>query len=139
MSLTGITVSDDCVTTFNDMKTSKKFQYIIFTIKDQKEVVIGETGVRGASYDDFVAKLENDQPCYAVFDFEYDTPDGKRGKLLFFSWIPDTAKVRPKMIYASTKEGLKQKIEGGLVDVQATDASMTTIEHVMMKIKQHSN
>jgi cofilin len=42
----------------------------------------GPTG----TYDDFIAALPKDACRYAVFDFEYETPDGPRNKLLFYTW-----------------------------------------------------
>ena len=37
--------------------------------------------------------------------------------------IPDTARIKEKMMYASSKENLKRKLNGIQVEVQATDAS----------------
>ena len=37
--------------------------------------------------------------------------------------IPDNAPIRQKMMYASSKENLKRKLNGIQVEVQATDAS----------------
>ena len=40
-----------------------------------------------ASYDSFVEVFPEQECRWAVFDFEYDAPDGgKRNKLVFFSW-----------------------------------------------------
>lgn len=36
---------------------------------------------------------------------------------------PDTAKVRTKMLYASSKDRIKRELDGIQVEVQATDAS----------------
>jgi len=133
--MTGIHVHDDCVLVFNELKTKKAYRYVLFTIQDNKIVIVKDKGARDETYDAFLAKLSKDEPCYAAFDFEYDSDDVKRGKLVFISWIPDTAKVKPKMIYAGTKDALKQKIEGGLVEVQATDASEVTYDAILQKVK----
>lgn len=37
--------------------------------------------------------------------------------------IPDTAKVRQKMLYASSKDALRRQLVGIAVEVQGTDAS----------------
>jgi hypothetical protein len=36
---------------------------------------------------------------YAIYDFNYETPEGgQRNKLIFFVWAPDTAKIKKKML-----------------------------------------
>ena len=135
MSLGGIAVDDACVTIFNELKQKKTHRFIIFEIVDGKEVKVKSMGERSKTYADFLEVLEKDTPCYAVFDYEYEMDGAPRARILLINWIPDTAKVRAKMIYASTKESLKTKIEGGLVEVQATDASEVSEEHVLNKVK----
>jgi cofilin len=136
MAMGGIPVDDVCVSTFNELKTKKAHRFILFTIQDNKLVTVKTVGERSKTYDDFLATLSNDEPCYAVFDYEYTHEDAQRARIVLINWIPDTAKVRSKMIYASTKESLKTKIEGGLVEIQATDASEVCAEAVLAKIKQ---
>ena len=134
--MSGIPASDECIAAFENLKTKKTHRYLIFTIKDNKEIVVADVGAREETYENFLAKIEKETPCYSIFDFEYDSDDGgKRGKLVFLCWIPDVAKVKAKMIYASTKDNLKRKIEGGLVEVQATDASELCYEAVLAKVK----
>lgn len=134
MSLSGVTTTDDCLARFEQLKKAKSSRFIIFTIKDSKVIDVAAEGPRESKYEDFLALVKKDEPCYAVFDFETETDDGLRGKLVFISWIPDIAKVRPKMLYASSKDALKTKIEGGLVEVQATDASEIAFEAVLAKV-----
>jgi cofilin len=130
----GIGVSDACATEFKDLKTGKQSRFLVFAINNDV-VEVAFKGPRTATYDDFLSKVGKDTPCYAVYDFEFDVDGGKRDKLLFISWIPDIAKVRPKMIYASTKESVKAKIGDGLLEIQATDASEISYEAVLAKAK----
>lgn len=51
--------------------------------------------------------IEEDNPCYILFRLDNQTPTGYDWLLL--SWTPDSAKVRQKMIYASTKATLKKE------------------------------
>ena len=39
----------------------------------------------------------------------------------FVAWSPDTARVRSKMIYASSKDRFKRELDGIQVELQATD------------------
>ena len=46
------------------------------------------------------------RPCtaFAVFDYECQSPNGAQlNKLVFVNWAPDNARVKSKMMYASTK------------------------------------
>lgn len=61
---------------------------------------------------------------YFVYDFSYNTKeDGKRDKLLFLSWIPGTLKPKEKMLYAGTRNNVKQALQGISKDVELTELS----------------
>lgn len=65
----------------------KTFKYIIFGLsKDNTEIIVLKTS-DSPSYDDFLADLPEEDCRWAVYDFEYEKPDGgKRNKICFFSW-----------------------------------------------------
>ena len=132
MSQSGATVSQDCITAYNELKLSKKYKYIIFKLSDDwKEIVIEESS-DDSNWENFRQKLLDATsksksgavgkgPRYAVYDFEYNTTDGVRNKLAFIAWSPDDAGVQPKMIYASSKEALKRSLTGLATEYQAND------------------
>ena len=67
--------------------------------------------VNGTWESDFttvIKHLEPSQPCYIL----YRTDDISNGTylFLFFSYVPDTAKVREKMLYASTRASLTKEL-----------------------------
>ena len=135
MSLSVVTVSDQVITAYNELKTKKTSRYLILVIQDEKEVVVGENCTdRGASWESFVAKLPKDAPVYAVFDYEWSTADGKRDKILFISWNPDNAKIKQKMLYASTKGGVSQSLQGGYQEIAASDEGDLSVENIMIKL-----
>ena len=49
---------------------------------------------------------------------------------------PETSKIKQKMVYASTKEGLKKKLVGLAIEVQGTDFSEISNEAVLEKARQ---
>lgn len=53
---------------------------------------------------------------------------------MFLSWCPETAAVKSKMIYSTTKRSLKKQMEGIGCDINATDASELDKEEVMVKV-----
>ena len=137
--MAGIAIDDECVTAFNELKAKKSCRYITYQIIDNTAVKVCNKGARDKSWDDFVAEeLKDNQPLYAVFDFDFKNDEGAdRNKIVIFSWIPDNLPVKmmaQKMIYASTKESFAHKIGGGgTVSVAANDKSQTTLAYVTDK------
>ncbi|KAL4912403.1 cofilin [Aspergillus aurantiobrunneus] len=125
MSLaSGVTITDECINAFNEFRMSggakgAKTKFIIFKIADnKKEVVIDDTS-KDPDYEVFLSKLENAKdskgnpaPRYAVYDVEYDLGggEGQRSKIVFISWVPTDTPTLWSMIYASTKENLKNAL-----------------------------
>lgn len=104
---------------------------------DNKTMELLATGDPSATYDSFLSQLPEDDCRYAVFNFEYDAgADGKRSKVVFFLWAPDTAKTKAKMIYAGTKDSLKKALQGLQVEIQGTDKSEVSEAAILEKCQQ---
>merc|ERR1711971_776198 len=106
---------------FEEIKKSKKYRYCIFHIKDEKVISVEEKGDRDASYDAFLSDLQKggDGECrYGLYDFEYEhqcqgtTESSKKQKLFLMNWCPDSAKIKKKMLYASSFDNLKKSLVG---------------------------
>lgn len=54
-----------------------------------------------------IPEIEPDVPCYILYRLDEKSEEGYLWLLI--SWTPDTASIRQKMIYASTKSTLKQE------------------------------
>jgi len=137
-------VHDECAKAFLDVKKSKRYRFIIFHIKDDKEIRIETYGERNDSYDTFLehlAALGPDECRYALYDFEYDhqcqgTPEQtKKQKLFLMSWCPDTARIKKKMLYSSSFDALKQACEGIGKYIQATDMAEASYDCVLEKLR----
>ena len=135
MALSGVTVADSCIVSFSEFVKKKATRYLIFTIENQTTIAVDKKGERTATFEEFVEHFQADTPAYGCFDFEYDTPDGPREKLILITWIPDTSKPRARMLYSSSKEALSS-LEGSLLAIQANDRSQLSKEEVLTKIKQ---
>ncbi|KAB8301192.1 hypothetical protein EYC80_003085 [Monilinia laxa] len=130
-----ITVDDECIEKFNEMKLQKKIKWIVYKINDEGTKVVVDTSSESADWEPFREVLVNAKalnknktqgkgPRYAVYDFNYDLAngEGQRTKLTFISWSPDDATTFPKMMYASTKESFKRALSGLSGDeLQAND------------------
>ena len=119
----GVTCTDECMTEFNEMKIRSAYRYIIFKITDDKKsIVIESKGDKNATFDEFKSKLPDGDCRYAVLDVEIATKSGATAnKLIFVAWSDDNASVKPKMLYASSKDALKKTLTGINEEYQATD------------------
>ncbi|KAI9345087.1 hypothetical protein BD770DRAFT_414088 [Pilaira anomala] len=130
----GVAVNSECLDLYQDLKIRKKYKFIIFKLSDDLKEIVVEKSSETANYDEFLSELPENEPRYAVFDFEYEKPgDGKRNKITFYSWIPDTSKVRQKMLYASSKDALRRQLVGIAIEVQGTDSSEVDYDVVLEK------
>lgn len=119
----GMAVHDDCKLKFLELKTKRTHRFIIFKIEEkQKQVVVEKLGEPTESYEDLAACLPADECRYAVYDFDFMTEENcQKSRIFFIAWSPDTARVRSKMIYASSKDRFKRELDGIQVELQATD------------------
>lgn len=91
-------------------------------------------------YNSFLDKLNENECNYAVYDFEYEVGDveGKRKKIVFFTWSPESAPIRSKMLFASSKDALRKALNGVATDIQGTDYSEVSYESVLEKVSKSS-
>ncbi|KAK0191243.1 actin depolymerizing factor [Armillaria mellea] len=108
----GIGVSPECLEKYQELKLGKKTKYISLQLTD-----------------DFVADLPETECRWAIYDFEFEKEGaGKRNKICFFSWSPDDAKIKDKMLFASSKDALRRAFVGIAVEIQGTDFSEVAYE-----------
>jgi len=134
---TGVVVNDEVVEAFNDFKLKKgtnKLRYFVYVMsKDKKSIEIEKRGSIEKSYDDFCADLPENDCRYGLIDLEFETDDGRpTSKLVFISWNPDTASVRPKMLYSGSKEAIKSALNGVGIHINATDHSELDLETAIL-------
>ncbi|RXN00516.1 Cofilin-2 [Acipenser ruthenus] len=130
----GVSVHDEVVMLFQNMKMKKmsspdekRKKAVFFCLSDDlkfiiispgKEILVGDES--DDPYAEFVNMLPRDECCYALYDASYETKDSKKEDLVFVSWAPETAKIKSRLIYASSKEAVIKKFTGIKHSVQAT-------------------
>lgn len=143
----GVSVSAESKTVYEEVKQGKKYRYIIYHIKDMTTIEVESTGARDATYAEFLEELEKkkDQCRYCVFDFPAEVSvEGGAGdkasmsvdRLILMTWCPEEANVKQKMLYSSSYNALKRALVGVYKYVQACDmdeASQASIENVFKK------
>ncbi|PWW72662.1 hypothetical protein C7212DRAFT_226045, partial [Tuber magnatum] len=137
-----IGLAEEVTQYFQELKLGKKHAYVLYKISDDNRFIVVEKRVEKdaqktpvAQYEEFVNSLPSDQCRYAIYDFTYDLPNGEgtRNKIIFFAWAPDTAKVKSKMIYASSKEALRRALTGVPTEIQGTEFSEINFDAVLEK------
>jgi cofilin len=133
--MSGIAIHDDCVNRFNELKLAHSYRYLLFKMSpDLTNVVLEKTSSASASWEEFESDLPKDDCRYGIFDFEYEKDGGRRNKIVFVVWCPETSKIKSKMLYTSTKDSLKKKLVGIGCEVQATDASEIQYSEVLSRV-----
>jgi len=136
----GATVSDEALSEFQKLKNKSAYKYVLFHIAENLEIKVEKTSSSSASYEDFLHDLKSlptDACRYAVFDFEWNHTEDKKAmkKIIFVVWCPDTAAVKNKMLYASSKDKLKKSLDY-VVEIQATDFSEVSVDTVIQKLER---
>jgi len=132
----GVAVSDECVSKYNELKLGHSFRYIIFKLNDTNtEIIVEKTAPPTAKWEDFVKDLPKEDCRYAAYDFQFSTPEGgNREKILFVLWSSDNSKTKSKMLYTSSKDAIKKKLNLMSNDIQATDAAEIDYKVVLEKV-----
>lgn len=58
LQASGVTVSDVCKVTYEEIKKDKKHRYVIFYIRDEKQIDVEVIGDRNAEYDQFLDDIQ---------------------------------------------------------------------------------
>ncbi|KAF9358296.1 cofilin [Mortierella sp. AD094] len=133
-SASGVQADPDCVASFQELKLGKKFKYIIFKLSDDHKSIIVEKKAETATYDEFLEHLPEKECRWAVYDFDYKTSEGDRNKIVFYTWAPTNAAIKPKMLYSSSKDALRKSLNGVGTDIQGTDADEVDYDTVFEKV-----
>ncbi|KAL0576941.1 cofilin [Marasmius crinis-equi] len=131
--MSGVSVSDECISSYQELKLSKKLKYIIFNLNADKTQIVVAKKSDSKEYEDFIADLPETECRWAVYDFQFEKEGGTRNKLCFFAWSPDDAPTKQKMVFASSKVNLRQALDGIAVEIQGTDSSEVAYESVLSK------
>lgn len=128
---TGIKANETLKKFFSKSKEGKVRVFKV-SIEDEQLVLkdhYNEKSNWEKDYDKYVIPLiEENQPCYILYRLDNKNSSGY--EWLFISWSPDSAPVRQKMLYASTKATLKQEFGSSQIkeELHGTTLSDITLE-----------
>ncbi|GJN32314.1 hypothetical protein PR202_gb20812 [Eleusine coracana subsp. coracana] len=131
-SASGLAVHDACKVKFRELKARRSFRFIVFKIDEKSmEIQVERLGEPSQGYGDFTDSLPADECRYAIYDLDFTTVENcQKSKIFFFSWSPDTARTRSKMLYASSKDRFRRELDGIQCEIQATDPSEMSLDIV---------
>lgn len=104
----GIPVSSSLKETFGRALNGNDIRLIKSQIENEEIIEITSLGSQGSGEDDLSLVsdlLEKEKPCYILYRFELSSPSW-----ILFCYVPDKAKVKEKMLYASSRSNLKQQL-----------------------------
>ncbi|KAI4130394.1 MAG: hypothetical protein LQ341_006464, partial [Variospora aurantia] len=87
MSKSGVTVTPECISKFNELKLGKSIKYIIYKLSDDYTEIVVEDASTDPEWENFQNKILNAKasykgkegkgPRYAVYDFQYELEGGE--------------------------------------------------------------
>jgi cofilin len=141
----GVAVDPKIVTAFQVLVKERKYRAAVFKINEdmtavqlEKTFATEENGGAKADWTAFTKTLPDNDCRYAAYDFKYEHQGALKTKIIFLLWSPEYSKVRSKMIYASSQEGVVQKLEGIQRQLQFTDRDDLVYESISKQLSAHT-
>lgn len=123
----GVAVDPKVVSTFQSLVKERMYRGATFKINDaMTEISVDKTFAPASSdaksdWNDFKKAFPESECRYGCYDFSYMHQGATKTKVLFVLWSSETSKVRSKMIYAASQEGVVNKLEGVQRQIQCVD------------------
>lgn len=144
MASSGVTVSEECIQRFTEMRLKHKHSFLIMSVKGEKQVEVDEVGKQNTAEDNNEETfnkmkrkvMDEQEPKYLVFDFVFETEDGKREKLAFINWCSDNCNVKKRMLQSSTEDAIKKAVTGVHIKVQANDSEDLDYQRILDILKR---
>ena len=131
-SASGVKVDNTVIEKFHQFKIKKNTGYLILGFSDDiSKIVVLNEGVnkvpqnapaseKNQKWAEMLNELPDNDVRYVVIDIFYDTNEGSRTEIFFIAWAPDSASIKRKMLCASSKDALKNALQGIRNHIQAT-------------------
>ena len=130
----GINPSDEQIKIYKELKVDKTHRCYALKLNPTRDGLVDLfIGDRDFKLEDLKEKLPANDCVYVIYDFEFDTyenPPRATNKLLLIFWCPDTAPIKVKAPFASTKNDLKAAFDGIAKDIMASDTSILDHEEL---------
>lgn len=134
--VSGITSNEAVNAIYKQLRVDRKIKALIMKINEKTELEVeAQFPVEGFKYDDFVAAFPSDHGRFAVIDFDYDHPDGRKDfKIVFILWAPINCKPIQKMKYSTSVSGIVNELGSIAFTHQADDITDVSYDKVKGKL-----
>lgn len=135
----GVAISDEVVLHYNlikvrrqDEQERERSKLVMMRVSDDRKSIIVDHAnclknkdVENAAdiFQAVISKLPPDECRYCLYDCHYTTKESVKEDLIFIMWVPESANLRNKMLYTSSKSELKKKLSGLKFEWQVNDPS----------------
>ncbi len=134
MSLSGVTVQQDVIKAYEDMRFKKQPGGIVFKINEGLIEVDKEVG---EDINAMATALPLEEPRFILFDIPMKNRTGiDVVKTVFIFWLPMESPVKLRMIYASSKSVILKEFRGIATHIQEDDKSALTQEIIVAKVNK---
>lgn len=140
----GVAVDPKCIETFTNLVRNRAHRAAVFKINDDMtQVALENTFPPGTSdpkadWDAFKKTLPESDCRYVCYDFSFEHQGVTKTRVLFLLWSPEYSKVRSKMIYASSQEGVVNKLEGVQRQLQCMDSDDIEYDAIATQLAAHT-
>merc|ERR1712167_93718 len=145
----GIMPDDECKIGYEKVN-KRQIRAAIWGFNDKRTKIVPKTELAKtesfkADWDTFVESLPAKEALYCCYDFEFkDIQSGyndgdleaapTKSKVVLFSWAPDVAKPKKKMLVPSSMAAIKKVCEGAQVTVQMNSSDQTQYDEVCKQL-----
>ncbi|WP_406433824.1 actin-binding ADF family protein [Streptomyces sp. NBC_01589] len=127
----GIPVEDGCIDAFHELKSKRHVNTVIYRLSNNLETVIPD--FKGnLTHDELLQALPAAETRFVVYDLVFATADGARkDKIVLISWCPEVAELEQRIAHSTSRNTLRNLLDGFQVYVQATDLSDLEYEELV--------
>ncbi|WP_329360730.1 actin-binding ADF family protein [Streptomyces sp. NBC_01483] len=130
----GIPVDDSCISAFQELKSRRDINTVIYRLSDSLETVIPDFE-GNLTHDELLKALPAGVSRYVVYDLLFATADGTRQeKVVLISWCPARTKAEERIAHSSGYSTLRSLLDGVQVYVKATDLSDVGYEALVSRV-----
>lgn len=139
----GVAVDTKCIQAFKELK-DRTLRCAVFKINDDMtKTELDKTypvsdGNAKEDWNAFKATLPESDCRYIAYDFSFEHQGAAKTRILFVLWSPETSKIKSKMIYAASQEGVVNKLEGVQRQLQCTDDDELNYDFISKALRQHT-
>ncbi|MFV5998125.1 actin-binding ADF family protein [Streptomyces sp. NPDC056231] len=129
----GIPVEDSCIEAFHELKRKRNVNTVIYRLSDNLETVIPD--FKGnLTHDELLQALPAAETRFVVYDLVFATANGARkDKIVLISWCPEAAEIEQKIAHSTSRNTLRNLLDGVQVYVQTTDPSDLGYEELVSR------